>query len=256
MNSTERALAAFLQRTDGSLPWQLSDRCLTLQMLVGLAPELSACHRLDEKLSHCLSKLHQVPTGFSADLDVDEAMSRLDALYLRALHDMSLPPWSSEELHRYIQGLSQTAEGRLPGWLMGEQAVILGVTAQTRFHERFPFLKTDWGLHLYHLTHVILVDTDYFFRKAESQRYFEELQHFTQAVDLTMQHGMWDILGEIEFCRAACGQKNERALAGLRSAQRSDGTWAEVEGSPRHEAHATAACLIALAASDELISNG
>lgn len=256
MNSTDRALHAFLQRTDGNLPWQLADRCLTLQMLGSLAPKLSARHRLHEKLSRCLNLLHQVPTGFAPELGVDEAMSRLDALYLQALHGMPLPHWSDRELQAYIERLSKTSEGRLPGWLMGEQAVILEVKAQTQFAERFPFLKTDWGLHLYHLTHIVLVDTDYFYREAQPDRYSEELQHFTQAVDLTIQHGMWDILGEIEFCRAACGQKNERALAGLRAAQLADGSWAEVPGSPRHEAHATAACLLALAASDELITNG
>ena len=256
MTPTERALEAFLQRTDGDAPWQLADRCLTLQMLDSLAPKLSDRHGLRDKLSLCLSSLHRVPTGFPSDLEVDEAMSRLDALYLQALHGIALPQWSVPELDSYIRELCQTTEGRLPGWLMGEQAAILGVSARTEFEERFPFHNTDWSLHLYHLTHIILVDTDYFYRKAESKRYSEEIKHFTQAVDLTVQHGMWDILGEIEFCLAACGQKNERALKGLRAAQRADGTWAEVPRVPRHEAHATAACLLALAASDELVADG
>ncbi len=253
MSPTERALSAFLQHTDGDCSWQRADRALTLQMLCSLAPRFSAQHALRNRLSESLHQLHRVPASFEPTVDIDEAMSRLDALYLLQLHGLSLPEWSSSELQSYIEQASVRPGGRLPAWLMGEQALLLGVKAQIIFSERYPFLEHEWALHLYHLTHLILVETSYFHRRAEPERYGEELRHFSQAVGLTVQHGMWDILAEIVFCQAACGQRSSKAVTTLKAVQRGDGTWAETGAQERSLAHTTAACLIALVAAEECV---
>jgi hypothetical protein len=232
---------------DGPADWQRGDRALTLHMLSRLGPEFFASEALESELVAALDELEKVPASFEASLPLDQAMSRLDALYLRRLRGLSVPVFDGAQLERYITELTRSPLSLLPGWLMGEQARLLGVDAAPRLPTRFPFADQDWILHLYHLAHIVMLKTGYFLHWDKAGDLADEMEQMQRSVAPLIAAGRWDLLAEVQLCLRANGRFNGAAAHAIRKAQRADGSWAERGQGRREAAHTTAACLLALA---------
>jgi hypothetical protein len=231
----------------GDQYWQIGDRALTLQMLKGLAPRFFAKHALQAELDHALERLDELPATFEVGLELDQAMSRVDALHLRKVNGLRVKTYDAEQLELYIAATLDT-RGLLPAWLMSEQVKTLGVAAPVALPARFPFVESHWLMHVYFVTHLFMLDTDYFLRPAEPARFWEELDQLERAVKPLIDGQYWDLLAETELCLASCDRQSPAALSALRSAQQDDGSWAERGQDARQAGHSTAACLIAVAA--------
>jgi D-amino peptidase len=250
----QRGLAAFRQRLEGTQEWKIADRALTLHMLRGLAPTFFAQQGLQIEWELALRDMRSVPASFPPELSLDQAMSRLDALYLLRLHGQPMPPFEGTQLANFIEAIDSPT-GDLAAWLMGEQARLLGVTAGPRWSERFPFIESDWLLHLYFVTHLFMLDSDYFARPVSASTHSEELAHLERALPPLRQGRRWDLLGEAQLCLAACGRADPSTHEALIEAQRFDGSWAESGHHTRQTAHTTCSCLVALAAAQEASAN-
>ena len=249
-SQADRALLAVRQGLQGPRPWQRADRASTLHMLKGLAPRFFARHALRGELAQALDALDELPAEFPPQLDLDEGMSRVDALYFRRLHGLAVKPFASDALADYIAEV-RLRNGLLPAWLMGEQARLLGVRATPALNARFPFQRRHPVLHLYFLTHLVMLDTHYFGQPPLAGRYADELRHMEQAMDSLVHHGSWDLLAQCEICLAACRRSHRVALEALRLAQSTDGRWCQPRHDERQNAHTTAAALVALAIAEE-----
>lgn len=241
-----RGLEAFRQLFDGSAEWQLADRALTLQMMSTLGSHWFERAGLQPELDKALDRLSEVSTDFQPDLSLDVAMSRLDALYLCRLNGRAVADFDSTALARYIRD-AERSYGLLPSWLMGEQAYLLGVDARRILPEPFPFADQNWLLHLYHLTHICMLESDYFLRPGRVARRQDELAQLERAVPPLIAGQMWDLLAEAQMCFKAGGHFNLAADAAIRAAQRADGSWSEKLQGKREIGHTTSACLVAVA---------
>lgn len=245
MSAFRRGLEAFRRLLDGPAEWQLADRALTLQMLSTLGSHWFERASLQEELDRAMAELRKVPTSFEDSLPLDIAMSRLDALYLCQINGLSVQDFDREQLTGYIE-TAEATYGLLPAWLMGEQAHALGVRARRLLPSPFPFADQNWLLHLYHLTHILMLESDYFLRPGRVARRQEELAQLERAVPPLIAGQMWDLLAEAQMCFRAGGRFNQTAHAALRLAQKADGSWAEKMQGKREIAHTTAACLVAV----------
>lgn len=245
----QRALEAFFRAMDGTRSHQRAELALTLHMLEFLAPQFFAEHKLKAPLAAALEGLKKVPAGFGAKLDPDEAMARLDALYLRKVRGLEPRKFSPVALKAAIAAASRQL-GTLYGWLMGELAAPLGVRARVTLSEQWPF-RHDRVIHLYHLTHIVLVDTRYLM-KSVPQNLVEELIELHGAMDGLEEKGCWDLLGECVFCLNRAGTPTPRAVDALLGAQKSDGSFAEAGAGARSAAHCTAVGVLALAGALDL----
>lgn len=216
-------------------------------MLKGLAPRFFAEHGLQTELDQALERLDELPATFEVGLELDQAMSRVDALHLRQVNGLGVKTYDAEQLAAYIAA-TISPHGLLPAWLMSEQVKTLGVVAPVPLPARFPFAESHWLMHIYFVTHLFMIDTDYFLCPATPARFGEELDQLERAVKPLADGQYWDLLAETQLCLASCGRPCSLALEALRRAQREDGSWAESGHDARQAGHATAACLIALAA--------
>lgn len=245
MSPLERAWGAFASLHDGTRDWQRGDRALTLHMLQRLAPRFFERRKLAVALTSALEALAQVPGDFPPSLDLDAAMSRVDAIYLRWLHGYPVTV-DAEPLVDYIVA-ARAKFGLLPAWLMGEQSARFGVAARLRLPERYPFASQNWAWHLYHLTHWVMLDSDYFHRRPAVEGLAEELAQLERSLSPLINARAWDLLAEVGICLAACGRPKPDLRQALLGAQRRDGSWSESGQDLRQRAHTTAACLLAVA---------
>ncbi len=245
----QRALEAFFRAMDGPASHQRAERALTLHMLQFLAPRFFAEHQLQRPLASALEGLRKVPATFGPKVDDDEAMARFDALYLRKVRALAPRPFKPAALKAAV-ATATARTGTLFGWLMGELAVPLGVEARVRLPCRWPF-REDRVIHLYHLTHLVLVDTLYLMKPVPRDR-VDELIELQGALEGLAAKGSWDLLGECVFCLARAGTPSPGAIEALLAAQRPDGSFAEADSSPRSAAHCTAVGVLALAGALDL----
>lgn len=247
--AADQALTAFLQAMEGTASHQRAELALTLHMLEFLAPRFFADCRLQPRLDAALAELIKVPATFSAKVDDDEAMARLDALYLRKIRGLKPSRFVASELKAAIKR-SEQRTATLFGWLMGELALPLGVKARIPLESRWPF-RSQQVIHLYHLTHIVLVDTEYL-RKPVPIELADELVELQGALGSLAASGSWDLLGECVFCLNRAGTRAPDAIEALLRAQRGDGSFAEADSSPRSAAHCTAVGVLALAGALDL----
>lgn len=252
MSSLQRGLDAFRLRLDGPQEWKAADRALTLHMLRGLAPAFFAANGLQTEWEQALDRLRSVPARFPPELTLDQAMSRLDALYLRRLHGTEKESsFDRAGLADYITGLREPP-ALLAAWVMGRQARTLGVEAGPVWEERFPFAEESWQLHLYFVTHLFMLESDYFLRAVEPAHFSQELEQLERGLRPLGQGRRWDLLAEAQLCLASCRRAEPDVDQALRKAQRIDGSWAESGHDIRQAAHTTCSCLVALAAAREI----
>lgn len=244
-----RALTATREVLAGDEPFARADLALTLHMLEFVAPRFFEKHDLRTARDAALAALYEVPSGFEPGLDGDEAMARIDALYLREVRGLPVRPFDRAELERYIRSAAPT-EGRLWAWLMGELAARIGVDAAMATGGHWVF-RQERVLHLYHLTHVVLLATEYL-RKPVPPRLDRELDELERWMPRLIQEGRWDLLGECVLCLNHARRPAKAAVDALIQAQRDDGGFAEAHSTPRMAAHCTAVGVLALAGALDL----
>lgn len=233
MKAAERGLKALFRVMDGDASFQKAELALTLHMLEFLAPRFFVEQRLAGPRDVALKALATLSTAFGRGLDAEEAMARLDGLYLCAVRGLPPRKFDPEALKACVA----QQEERLWRWLMGELAARLGVDA------RFPIESSG----LYHLTHVVLVDSEYLMKPVS-----QPLEELERALDRLAREEAWDLLAECIFCLNRAGTPTKSAVEALRGAQKKDGTFAESGSSPRVVAHCTAAGILALAGALDL----
>jgi hypothetical protein len=244
-----KGLKALFRVMDGSASSQKAELALTLHMLEFLAPRFFAEQKLRAPTDAAMGALGKLPVAFGPKLDAEEAMARLDGLYLRAVRGLPLRKFDPAALKGCVERAEQQ-EGLLWRWLMGALAQRIGVDAELALEERWPF---QWQptLHLYHLTHVVLIQTEYLM-KPVPQAISPELDVLAQALDRLTRAGAWDLLAECVMCLNRAGLPAKSAIQALLEAQKPDGSFAETGSSPRVAAHCTAAGILALAGALDL----
>ena len=248
--AADLALGAMLEAMDGAESAQRADLALTLHMLEFLAPTFFAEHALAQRSAEAMRALQQMPASFRKKLDVAEAMARLDGLYLCAVRGVAVQRFEKRALQRAI-AQAEGQGGPLWRWLMAALAARLGVADDGFVLEgRWPF-RADPTVHLYHLTHVVLIQTEYL-RTAVPAALKDELAELQAAIPRLIRARQLDLLAECVMCLNRAGVPAKVGIEALVAAQNPDGSLVETGSSSRAAAHCTAAGLLALAGALDL----
>jgi len=246
----DRALAGFLRLTADDSDESRALRPLTLHMLQGLTPRFFRRHRLGRTLDAALAAAAQVPMGIGHVTDPDVLQARIDAWYLRRLRGLPQEGPSPASVHQMLQRLA--GEEAIYAWLLGELAAKAGVDARHHFPER-PYRGASRTFDLYWVTHLVLLDTDYFARPLAHPDAGEWLAALLAGAPGVIARGELDLAGELVLCLACAGEVHaagvDALLAMLRDGLRRDGSIPDDQGAP--DAHATATALLAFAAAHE-----
>jgi len=240
----QRALAAVRRLMVGLEGYRAADRALTFHMLEHLAPRFFRQERLADERDRALAELEQVSGDFPVELDEDEAMARLDALYLRKVRGLALKRFDEPGLARWIR--ERVDEHPVHAWLMQLLAGELGLSLPPPLPTRYPFRQLAPVAHFYMLTHEVMVDTRYYARPFTLAGGAWVLDELAQALPKVIAEREWDITAEIAFTLRFCGRPAPGALEALQAAQRPDGTVLE-GASEREQAHAAATSLLVFA---------
>lgn len=249
--ATTRALKALFRVMDGGASWQRAELALTLHMLEALAPRFFAEQQLAAAFDRSLAALNKVPANFGPKVNANDAMGRLDALYLRKVRGLEPRAFDPAAVERAVKRAGEES-GPLWEWLMGELAVPLGIDARLTFDQRWPFARyEDRTTHLYFVTHLVMIDTAYLM-KPITVVLVDELYELQQALPALIGRNALDLLGECAFCLNRAGTPTPEALEAMRAAQKSDGRFVEPGASARASAHCTAVGLLTLAGALDL----
>ncbi|MHB8878885.1 MAG: DUF6895 family protein, partial [Myxococcaceae bacterium] len=241
-----RALSAFLAQTSGAEAWQKADRALTLHMLEGHAPRFFHEAHLSPALEAALAALGGLPAAFGFEVGADEAMARLDGLYLLRARGLPAASPSPDELRRYTEGVLEV-RGPVWGWLFGEFSRAIGVEPPFTLPQRA--CRDGSRLEdLYWLTHLFLLQTGYLKKPLPPGALAVETEELLLAAPWAVEQGSADLAAELAFCLQAAGERRSAEhcdLLGLLARhQRADGSMKTSEHSARWEAHCTAAALV------------
>ncbi len=242
MTHAQRALAAVRRLMVGPEGYRKADRALTFHMLEYLAPRLFKKEKLAAERDRALEELDGVSGEFSLELDEDESMARLDALYLRRVRGLPVKRFDEEGLAGWITG--RVEEHPVHAWLMQRLARELGLELPPPLPARYPFRHLAPMAHFYMLTHEVMVDTRYYARPFTLSGGGFVLDELEQALPKTLAAKEWDITAEIAFTLRFCGRPAPGAIEALQAAQKPDGTVLDGAGE-REQAHAAATSLLA-----------
>jgi hypothetical protein len=235
-------LETFLAATSGDSGESITLRALTLHMLAQVAPRLFEQRKLKATWDRALEACRYVEFDFSGDRV--QLQCGVDAWYCRFLEGLPHVPPSAERLGDVLRTL---ANGRYPftptlsppgerehsllyAWLMGEQAARCGVDVRVPMQPR-PFKGTHPLHDAYWLTHLVMLDTDYFAKPLshpDAQAWGDELSA------LVPSHA--DLAGEVALCLRFMKRDASGALELVRDAPVTE------------DAHAQATALLALSA--------
>lgn len=170
--------------------------------------------------------------GYSFD-DADALQAGVDAFYCRHLKGLPHLPPDPEMLRVALQWLADDDQ-LIYAWLIGEQAARCGLDVRVRVGER-PLRHRP--LHdAYWLTHLVMLDTDFFARPLthpNAQTWGDELEALVPWLEREPND---DLAGEVAFCLRFM-RRDARVLLELLS-----------RAPPAHDAHAQATALLALSA--------
>lgn len=237
----DRALGAFLSRTDTEHEWHRADRVTLLHCLANAAPAFFARHRLQPVLERALDGLAQISGEFPIGLPWERTMARLDALYFRALYGHPIPPLPQAAIAGCVA--DATRQSVLAGWLLAELAGALGVAIE------LPDPSSLIGAErTYWRSHQILLWSSYLRDELDTDA-TDALVDLARTLEVRLLFHEIDSAAEAIFCLAFAGRPvDASAIERLARHQRSDGSFAEHDADDeREQAHCTAVCLIALA---------
>jgi D-amino peptidase len=247
-----RALQALLELTASDSEQHRALRALTLHMLEGYTPRLFEQWKLGPSLAEAVRGLERVPIAFPLELSEDDALARVDAVYILRERNLSVVLPEPAAFMRYLQHLDEQGAG-IYAWLMGELMKACGLTVPFVFPER-PFRTVSRMLDIYWVTHLYLLDTHYLrapLRSADAPQWTEDL---LASASWLVEERRFDLAAEVAVCLHAAGKAGSDAhrmlLDALVHAQQPDGrvldtTIGEVPGD--QVAHTTAVALLAFA---------
>jgi hypothetical protein len=165
-------------------------------MLEHLAPRFFAAEQLRAELDAALQVLAAMPADLPASLDHHEAMSRVDAVYLRTIRGL---PAKSLDVAKWVEA-NATAHP-LHAWFIAEAC-----GAPRPFPSRYPFKSSSPLSHLYLLTHEVMLDTRFFSRPLTLIDAPLILDELSAALPSLIADREWDLAAEIVFTvRGAAG---------------------------------------------------
>ncbi|WP_224369639.1 DUF6895 family protein [Hyalangium versicolor] len=251
-----RALQAMLALTASGSEQDRALRALILHMLEGYTPRAFARWQLAPLLEEAVQELESISREFPRELTADDALARVDAVYL--LHVRKRPCVLPEcaPFTDYLLHLDETGDS-LYAWLLCRLMQACGLPVPLVFPER-PFKEHSRLLDLYWVTHLYLLDTRYLhgpLRSPEAPTWTAEL---LESGSWLLEQGHLDLAGEVALCLQVAGQGDSDTcrmiLDALAREQQPDGrvldsTLGETPGEA--VAHTTAVALIAFAVAEE-----
>lgn len=215
---TSELLARFLEVTRGDDAEAIALRTLTLHMLAHGAPGFFAEHHLGPELTRALERCSTVGYGFDEQVLVEDRLQAgIDVWLCRQLHGLPHPPPERAALRRALTWLLD--ESPLYAWLLGELAARLGVDERVIVGRERPFAHVSRLHHAYFLTHLVLLDTDYFARRVTHPRAADWADELAQLVPWLEKKPNADLAGEVAFCLAVLGRDPAAARALIASEQ-------------------------------------
>jgi hypothetical protein len=237
VNRLERFLAATADDSGESITL----RALTLHMLEHVAPRLFATRKLKPIQDRALEDCARVEFDFSGD--PVRLQAGVDAWYCRFLKGLPHAPPPRARLAAVLSGLALDEHALTPtlsrgerenellyAWLIGEQAARCGVDVRVPLTPRH--FKGTHPLHdAYWLTHLVMLDSDYFAKPLSHPDAGEWGDEFS-----ALEPHDDDLAGEVALCLRFMRRDAGLLLARLRNAPVTE------------DAHAQATALLALSA--------
>jgi hypothetical protein len=238
--------SAFLRLTSDATETSVALRALTLHMLEAHAPEKFRQLSLSEELQSALQALRDLPLEFPVTLGPDDAMSRIDALYI--LRKRNLPCESPDPvLLKMYLGELRTQGYRLHAWLLGEMAESLGLYVR-QIQEQRPFHNNAYA-DAYWLTHLYFLATEYLHRPLPDQDFALPNSELLAITPWIIKNNHLDLGAEVAICLQISSQmsspEQDQLLQWLSAHVREDGRMPDDD-----PAHCTAAALLAFAGSN------
>jgi D-amino peptidase len=248
----KRALEAFLSLTAGNSESGIALRALVLHMLEGYKPQAFRRWNLGSLMHESVQRLNEVSVMFPKELSADDALARVDAIYV--LHERNLShvlPQSFDFLN-YLMHLDQKGFG-VYAWVMNELMKNCGLTVPIDFHDR-PF-KSISRLHdLYWITHLYLLDTRYLQLPLRNPNASQWTMELLAAATWVIEEQRFDLAAEIGICLQLAGQNHSDAyrmvVSTLAREQQSDGSLQDLTLGVASAAHTTAACVLLFAGAE------
>jgi D-amino peptidase len=221
-------------------------------MLEGYAPRLFEQWKLGPSLEEAVRELERVPIAFPLELNEDDALARVDAVYI--LRERSRPTSLPEPtaFMRYLQHLDQQGAG-IYAWLMGELMKACGLAVPVVFPKR-AFKSLSRMLDIYWVTHLYLLDTRYLrapLRSPDAPQWTEDL---LASASWIIEEQRFDLAAEVAVCLQVAGEAGSDAhrmiLDALVRAQQPDGSVLDStlgDATGAQVAHTTAVVLLAFA---------
>lgn len=227
-------LETFLAASEGEGEVSIALRALTLHMLRQVAPRLFRERGLSEHQRLALARCEAVDFGLAEPLDEDRLEAGVDAWYCRHLAGLPHRLPDAEALRAALQRLAD-GDQLIYAWLIGEQAARCGVDVRIDAGVR-PFRHRSRTHDAYWLTHLVMLDTDYFARPLRHPEAHEWGEALAELVPWLLKKPNDDLAGEVALCLHFMGRGAPELLELLRSA------------APTGDAHAQATVLLALSA--------
>ncbi len=228
-------LDTFLAATRGEDPETIALRTLTLHMLEHLAPRLFAERKLGAIQATALERCAAVDCGFAQAIDPDRLQAGLDAWFCRHVRGLPHPVPDRESLQTALQWLVDDDQ-LIYAWLLGEIATRCGVEARVPLDKERPFLHLSRLHDAYFLTHLVMLDTDYFARPLTHPNAAAWGDALAELVPWLERKPNVDLAGEVALCLRFMKRDARAALALIDDAP------------PTEDAHAQATVLLARAA--------
>jgi hypothetical protein len=228
----EERLQRFLKDTDSPDAESVALRTLTLHMLRALAPRLSQAQGLQALHAQALERCATVGYGFDGELDPDRLQAGLDAWYCRHLAGLPHPPPDREALKTALGWLEDGGD-LLYAWLLGELAHRCGLDVRTPLEGR-PFLRVSRLHDAYFLTHLVMLDTDYFQKPLSHPEAAAWGDALLELVPWLARHPNDDLAGEVALCLRFMRRETPQLMSMVNAAV------------PTDDAHAQATVLLAL----------
>ncbi len=226
-------LDTFLAATDSDDPHHVALRALTLHMLRGLAPRAFERRGLAGVQQAALEKCAAVPLGLAEPLDAEALQTGIDAWFCRHVKGLPHPPPAREALRAALDAL---VEGDLLiyAWLLGEIAARCGVDARVKLPKARPYVGTSRLHDTYWLTHLVMLDTDYFARHVTHREANDWADALESAARWLQRQPNDDLAGEVALCLRVLGRDASLAFSLFQ------------DHAPPEDPHAQATALLAL----------
>ncbi len=184
-------------------------RALTLHMLEHLAPRLFASRGLRAIQAEALERCATVAYVF--DRGEDSLEASIDAWYCRYLKGLPHPPPEEAALRAALRSLVEE-DNLIYAWVLGEQASRCGVDVRAPMKAR-PYLGRSRLHDAYWLTHLVLLDSDYFARPLSHPEAATWADALEDLVPWLREQPHADLAGEVASCLRFLGRDARAALA-------------------------------------------